>query len=75
MTMYADIAFPISSYQVFTYQIPAKMRNSVKIGVRVKAPFQKRLVNGVVVGVSDTTDYNRRVRSIDSLVDNELVLD
>ncbi len=75
MTMYADIAFPISSYQVFTYQIPAKMRNSVKIGVRVKAPFQKRLVNGVVVGVSDTTDYKRRVRSIDSLVDNELVLD
>jgi len=73
--MYADIAFPISSYQVFTYQIPAKMRNSVKIGVRVKAPFQKRLVNGVVVGVSDTTDYKRRIRSIDSLVDNELVLD
>ena len=73
--MYADIAFPISSYQVFTYRIPYKMRNSVKIGVRVKAPFHKRSVNGVVVGVSDTTDYKRRVRSIDSLVDNELVLD
>ena len=73
--MYADIAFPISSYQVFTYRIPSKMRNSVKIGVRVKAPFHKRSVNGVVVGVSDTTDYKRRVRSINSLVDNELVLD
>ncbi|MEC8984928.1 MAG: primosomal protein N' [Candidatus Neomarinimicrobiota bacterium] len=73
--MYADIAFPISSYQVFTYRIPYKMRNSVKIGVRVKAPFHNRSVNGVVVGVSDTTDYKRRVRSIDSLVDNELVLD
>ena len=73
--MYADIAFPISSYQVFTYRIPAKMQNSVKIGVRVKAPFHKRSVNGVVVGVSNTTDYKKRVRSIDSLVDNELVLD
>ena len=73
--MYADIAFPISSYKVFTYRIPYKMRNSVKIGVRVKAPFHKRSVNGVVVGVSDTTDYKRRVRSINSLVDNELVLD
>ena len=72
--MYADIAFPISSYKVFTYRIPYKMRNSVKIGVRVKAPFHKRSVNGVVVGISDTTDYKRRVRSIDSLVDNELVL-
>ena len=73
--MYADIAFPISSYQVFTYRIPSKMRNSVKIGVRVKAPFHKRSVNGVVVGISNTTDYKRRVRSINSLVDNELVLD
>ena len=72
--MYADIAFPISSYQVFTYRIPYKMRNSVKIGVRVKVPFHKRSVNGVVVGVSDTTDYKRKVRSIISLVDNELVL-
>jgi len=51
------------------------MRNSVKIGVRVNAPFHKRSVNGVVVGVSNTTDYKRRVRSINSLVDNELVLD
>jgi primosomal protein N' (replication factor Y) len=75
MTMYADIAFPISSYQVFTYLIPEKLRNSIKIGIRVKAPFQKRSVYGVVVGVSDTTDYKKRIRSIDSLVDNELVLD
>jgi len=73
--MYADIAFPISSYQVFTYLIPEKLRNSIKIGIRVKAPFQKRSVYGVVVGVSDTTDYKKRIRSIDSLVDNELVLD
>ena len=73
--MYADIAFPISSYQVFTYLIPEKFRNSVKIGIRVKAPFQKRSVYGVVVRVSATTDYKKRIRSIDSLVDNELVLD
>jgi primosomal protein N' (replication factor Y) len=51
------------------------MRNSVKIGVRVKAPFHKRKVNGVVVAISDTTDYKGTVRSIDSLIDNELVLD
>ena len=73
--MYADIAFPISSYQVFTYRIPLKLQNSVKIGVRVKAPFHKRKVNGVVVAISDTTDYKGTVRSIDSLIDNELVLD
>ena len=73
--MYADIAFPISSYQVFTYLIPEKLRNNIKIGIRVKAPFQRRSVYGVVVGVSATTDYKKRIRSIDSLVDNELVLD
>ena len=73
--MYADIAFPISSYKIFTYQIPEKLRNSIKIGIRVKAPFQNRSVIGVVVGVSEATDYKKRIRSIDSLVDNELVLD
>ena len=73
--MYADIAFPISSYKIFTYRIPVEMRNSVKIGARVRVPFNKRPVNGVVVGVSVTTDYKGRLRSIDSLVDNEFVLD
>ena len=75
MIMYADIAFPISSYKIFTYRIPVDMRNSVKIGARVRVPFNKRPVNGVVVGVSVTTDYKGRLRSIDSLVDNEFVLD
>lgn len=73
--MYAEIAFPISSYQTFTYEIPAGLRERVQVGVRVKAPLGRRTVQGVVVGLSATTVFDGNIRAITALVDDLPVLD
>ena len=50
--MFADVSFPISSYQVFTYRIPKDLSENVEIGVRVRAPFgTKENAQGVVVNL------------------------
>ena len=72
--MFADISFPISSYQIFSYKIPIKIKNKLKIGMRVKAPLGSRVVQGIVVDIKPKIDFKGQLRSIKSLVDDKPVL-
>ena len=45
--MFADISFPISSFQVFSYKIPSELSAKILIGSTVNAPLGKRNVNGI----------------------------
>ncbi len=49
---YCDVAFPVPVHRQFTYEIPDGLTDSVIIGGRVIAPFRKRFITGVVVGLS-----------------------
>jgi len=73
--MYAEVAFPISSYQTFTYQIPEELNDRVKVGVRVKAPLGRRMVQGVVVSKTETSKFKGKIRGLSALVDDLPVLD
>ena len=73
--MFADVSFPISSYQTFSYEIPDSLLKNVKVGVRVNAPLGRRKVQGIVVGLQKTLKYKGRIRPIESLVDDQPVLD
>ncbi len=72
--MYAKVAFPISSYQTFSYLIPAEIVSQVQVGVRVKASLGRRTVQGVVVSVSSEPGFGGKVRPISGLVDDLQVL-
>ncbi len=73
--MFADVAFPISSYLTFTYQIPEDLLEEVAVGVRVKAPLGKRIAHGVVVATHKTVSYKGKIRSIASCVDDQPIMD
>ena len=62
--MFADISFPISSYQIFSYKIPIKMYNKLDIGMRVKAPLGPREIQGIVVDIKRKTNFKGSIRSI-----------
>ena len=55
--MFADISFPISSYQVFTYKIPSDLKNNLSIGMRVKAPLGSRNIKGIIVDIKKSTNW------------------
>ncbi|MEA1881124.1 MAG: primosomal protein N' [Candidatus Marinimicrobia bacterium] len=73
--MFADVSFPISSYQTFSYEIPATLLEKVSVGVRVNAMFGHRKIQGIVVDLKDKTEFKGRIKTIESLVDDQPVLD
>ena len=55
--MFADISFPISSFQVFSYKIPSELSAKILIGSTVNAPLGKINVNGI--GVDNVDSRNK----------------
>ena len=53
---YANIAFPLSVDQVFTYGVPPQLDTVLQLGTRVLAPFRETTQEGVVVERLDETD-------------------
>ena len=68
--MYVEIAFPISSYKIFTYKVPINLIDQIRVGVKVKAPFNKRIITGIVVNVSESNAYKGKTYSIDAVIDD-----
>lgn len=73
--MFAEIAFPISSYQTFTYRVPDALQDEVSVGVRVKAPLGRRQAQGIITGLAEESQFKGKTRSLSSVVDPEPVLD
>ena len=42
--MFAEVAFPISNFKTFTYEIPENLIAETHIGSRVVAPFRKQQI-------------------------------
>lgn len=53
VNLYANIAVPKPVDHTFQYEIPPHLMNEVSIGKRVKIPFGRQVIQGVVVGFSD----------------------
>ena len=75
MNMFVDIAFPISSYTIFTYSVPHEFRNQIDIGSRVTAPLGKRRNTGIIIGFPKKPVFSGVIKNITSLVDPYPVLD
>jgi primosomal protein N' (replication factor Y) len=73
--MFADVSFPISSYQIFSYKIPKSLSGKVAVGMRVKAMFGRRKAQGIVVKIKKISEFKGHIRPIESLVDDQPVLD
>ena len=73
--MFADISFPISSFQVFSYEIPPSLINDIHVGSIVNAPFSTRNIQGIVVDKYEEKKYVGNIKEIDSLVDGRPVID
>ncbi|MCX6169300.1 MAG: primosomal protein N' [Ignavibacteriales bacterium] len=73
--MYCQVVFPLPFRNTFTYSIPDELIDSVKIGVRVVAPFGKRVLTGFVVGTSDSTDIKEKIKPINDVLDASPIFD
>lgn len=73
--MFCQVVFPLPFRNSFTYSIPEEFLPIVKIGVRIVAPFGKRVLTGFVIGVSEATDIKETVKPIRDVLDDLPIFD
>lgn len=72
--MYASIALPVPTRDLFTYSVPEGMRATLKPGMRVHVPIGNRFAVGLAVEIHETApDFN--TKPIHALLDQEPVMD
>ena len=75
--MYAQILIEYNNKAIdktFTYLIPKTLKDKIKVGMQVRVPFNKRLINGFVLKISDTFLGDYDLKEIDSIVLENFVL-
>ena len=61
--------------QCYTYHVPIALEDKIKIGIRVKIPFGKMILEGFVMNIISNTTYNKnKIKDILDITDNEPVL-
>ncbi|TCN86276.1 primosomal protein N' [Shewanella fodinae] len=53
MPQFAEVALPVPMRQNFTYQIPTNLAWPLEVGMRVRVPFGRQQLIGLVVNISD----------------------
>lgn len=76
--MYIDVLTQIGAKTVdqnYTYHVPDNLRDKIKVGIRVKIPFGKMILEGFVMGINNTITYDKdKIRNIIDIIDDKPVL-
>lgn len=75
--MYAKVIIEYGNKAVdreFTYIVPDKFRNIIRIGHRVLVPFNNRLLEGFVVSLLDECSTDYELKEIKDICDSEPIL-
>ena len=75
--MFAQVIVDVPVKQVnrpFEYRIPAIFEGKIEVGMRVVVPFAGRSVQGFVVSIRPTSDFEGELKEIERLMDLEPVL-
>jgi primosomal protein N' (replication factor Y) (superfamily II helicase) len=68
----ADVAIPLAVRGTFTYAIPERMRDAVRLGSRVEVPIGPKRSTGFVVELHDRApDPSTRLREITGVLDDD----
>jgi primosomal protein N' (replication factor Y) len=66
---YCNVALPVPLRTTFTYAVPEQLREEVRPGSRVLAPFRKKAMVGVVVEMTTAAPQGTQIRPIQKVFD------
>lgn len=76
--MYVDVLCEIGAKavdNVFVYRVQKELEDNIKIGIRVSIPFGKMSLEGFVINIKSSTNYDEsKIKDITSIIDNVPVL-
>jgi len=75
--LYAEVLVELKAKkidQTFTYLIPEKLKDNVKIGIRVLVPFGKQTLEGFVLNIEENKDIDYELKEIIDVIDTNPVI-
>lgn len=75
--MFADVLIEYPSKKIdktFTYIIPYRLEEKLKIGMHVKVTFNNRVINGFVMDIKDEYYIEYDLKEIIDIVDEEIIM-
>jgi primosomal protein N' len=72
--MLVEVAMPVPVRTAFTYAVPERLRAGALRGVRVRAPFGRRRLIGVILGPAPEPPPGTEIREIEAVLDASPVI-
>ncbi len=75
--MYIKVLVELSAFNIdktFTYHVNEKLKNNIKIGIRVLVPFNNQKLEGFVLEILEEDENDFEVKDIIDIVDSETIL-
>ena len=69
---YAQVAFPLTSFRLFTYLIPVELNKEISIGSCVLAPIRHKERIGFVVKIEDKPNYDGEIYELKGRIEKDL---
>jgi primosomal protein N' (replication factor Y) len=69
--MFAEVVFPLSFRNSFTYSIPVEFEDLAKVGVRAVAPFGKRVLTGFIIKIQKKTSVHEKIKPLSDVLDEK----
>lgn len=75
MANYVDVAVSVHARKVFSYEVPACLKDRASVGMRALVPFGRKLVTGyIVAAMQERRAGEYKLRRISELLDDEPVI-
>ncbi|MCL1125920.1 primosomal protein N' [Shewanella surugensis] len=75
MSLFVEVALPVPLRQNFSYQVPSSLTVSLQKGLRVKVPFGRQQLIGLITGITEHCDLKpQQIKSVIEIIDTEPLL-
>ncbi len=74
--MYIDVLLQISAFddKTFLYSVPSNLEDQIEVGKRVKVPFGKKEIMGIIICIKTNNDTNYELKQILEVMDSFPIL-
>lgn len=75
--MYAEVLIEYNNKSIdktFTYLVPSFIKDTLKVGMKVKVPFGNKVINGFVTKIKNEYNSSYQLKEIVNIVDKYLIL-
>ena len=75
--MFAEVLVEYNNKSIdksFLYKVPLRYKDSINNGVRVKVPFGKKIINGIVINLLSIIEVDYELKEIIEVINEEIYL-